>query len=148
MRWLLLALALLAAPAAAQEYTLQWVHSKLVPAYSAQSLEGPNPFTWASFTFPYTVPEGYVLGITDVQFSSKFTTSGRASYLVIGNLLTLPDNHGSVHFVVPLAVPPGKTITANIINNDEEQQWMGSVITAVLVPIKPGEVWTQVFRRR
>ncbi len=130
MRCLLLLL--LAFPAQAQQ--IQWVHSKLVQPYTQESLEGPNPFTWRSATFPYTVPKGMCLNLYDAQLSSKFGGEGRASYFVITNVLTVPDNNGSVHFRVPIIVPAGATINGYLINNDVEQQWMGSVLTGYLTP--------------
>lgn len=117
--------------------TIQWALTKLVQPGTIVSLDGPNGFTWATEAFPYTVPAGFWLGITDVQFGSKFTDGGawqRASYFVIPNVLSLPDNTGSIHFRTPFVIPPGITITAQFINNDAEQQWMSAIVCARLVP--------------
>lgn len=132
--------------AAAQPYNMQWLHCQLVPAYTSVSLEGKANLNAASFAWPYTVQEGYVFGLTDVQFSSKFTTTGRASYFVMNGIMTVSDNHGSVHFRTPLAFPAGSTLTAGFINNDEEDQWMCAAVTGQLVPISSSSIrWTQVF---
>jgi hypothetical protein len=145
MRALLLALALFATPAAAQTWTMQWLHCQNVPAYTSVSLDGAPVLNKASFAWPYTVQEGYVFGITDVQFSSKFTTTGRASYFVLNGVMTVSDNHGSAHFRTPLAFPAGTTLSAGFINNDEEQQWMCAAVVGLLVKLQPGALWTQVF---
>jgi hypothetical protein len=146
MRALILAFTLLASwPAAAQTWTMQWLHCQLVPAYTSVSLDGTGALNAASFSWPYTVQEGYVFGITDVQFSSKFTTSSRASYFVLNGVMTVSDNHGSVHFRTPLAFPPGSKLSAGLINNDDEQQWMCAVVVGQLVKLQPGALWTQVF---
>lgn len=145
MRALALFLLALAMPAQAQPFNMQWLHCMLVPAYTSVPLDGQPILNAASFALPYTVPEGYVLGITDVQFGSKFTATGRASYLVLNGIMTVPDNHGSVSLRTPIALPAGARVSANYINNDEEAQWMCSVITGRLVPVIAGQRWTQVF---
>lgn len=113
---------------------LQWLHTRLVQPNTTEMLEGPNGFTWASEVFPYTVPAGHVLGIIDAQMGSKMTSTGRGSYFVVSNVLSLPDNAGHVSFRVPLAVPAGATFTGSLINNDEVPQWMTSAMTGILVP--------------
>lgn len=128
--------------------TVQWLHSKLVQPSTIQSLNGANSFTWCTEIFPYTVPAGFWLGIIDAQLGSKFTDGGagaRASMLVIHNVLSVPDNNGPLHLRVPLVIPPGITITADIINNDAEQQWMNSIITGLLVEQIPGQTWRDAF---
>jgi len=145
MRAALLALALLASPSALAQWTMQWMHCQNVPAYTAVSLDGAPILNAASFAWPYTVQEGYVLGITDVQFSSKFTATGRASYFVLGGVMTVSDNHGSVHFRTPLAFPAGTQLSAGFINNDEEGQWMCAAVVGLLVKIEAGQRWTQIF---
>jgi hypothetical protein len=124
---------------------MQWLHCQLVPAYTAVSLEGKSALNAASFAWPYTVQEGYVFGITDVQFSSKFTTTGRASYFVLDGVMTVPDSHGSVSFRTPVALPAGSRLTAGFINNDDEAQWMCAVVTGQLAAVVAGQRWTQVF---
>lgn len=122
--------------------TIQWAVTKLVNSNTSEPLVPPNNFTWATEAFPYTVPQGYWLGITDVQFGSKMTdgspgaagSTPRASFFVINNVLTVPDNHGSLHFKTPFVIPPGRTLTANFINNDNEAQWMTALVCGRLVP--------------
>ena len=127
---------------------VQWIHSKLVQPSVIQTLNGPNGFTWCTELFPYTVPAGYWLGITDMQLGSKFTDGGagsRASMLVLQNVTIVPDNVGMQSFRVPLVIPPGTVLTADLINNDAEQQWMNSVITGLLVPKLAGQDWRDAF---
>lgn len=131
---------------------VQWIHSKLVAAATIQDLAGPNPFTWCSELFPYVVPSGYWLGIVDMALSSKYTDgpspmggSAIASYLALSNVVSVPDNVGYNSFKVPLVVPEGKTLNAQIINNDSNQQWMSSVITGLLVPKVEGQTWRDAF---
>jgi hypothetical protein len=145
MRALLLVLLIWSSSALAQVWTMQWMHCQNVPAYTSVSLEGKGALNGASFAWPYTVQEGYVFGITDVQFSSKFTTSGRSSYFVMPGVLTVSDNHGSIHFRTPLAFPAKSVLTASLINNDDEGQWMCAVVIGQLVKIQPGQAWTSVF---
>lgn len=127
---------------------IQWIHSKLVQPNTICSLSGANGFTWCTEIFPYTVPAGHWLGIVDAQLGSKFTDGGtgaRASMLVLNNVLSVPDNAAALHFRVPLVIPAGITLTADIINNDAEQQWMNSVITGILVPKIEGQDWRDAF---
>jgi hypothetical protein len=128
--------------------TMQFIHSKLVQPNFIQTLSGTNGFTWCSGVFPYTVPSGFWLGITDMQLGSKFTDGGagaRASMLVLNNVVSVPDNAGPMHFRVPLVIPSGTVLTADIINNDVEQQWMNSVITGLLVEQVAGQTWQDAF---
>lgn len=128
--------------------TIQFIHSKLVQPSTIQSLSGPNSFTWCSEVFPYTVPAGFWLGITDMQLGSKFTDGGanqRASMLVLNNVTSVPDNVGIQSFRIPLVIPPLTVLTADLINNDAEQQWMNSVITGLLVPKLEGQTWQEAF---
>ena len=127
---------------------VQFMHSKLVPPSTIHSLSGTNPYTWCSEVFPYVVPAGYWLGVVDMQLGSKFTDGGpgsRASMLVLNNVASVPDNVGIQSYRIPLVVPPGVELTANLINNDAEQQWMNSVITGLLVPKIPGQDWREAF---
>jgi hypothetical protein len=128
--------------------TLQWVHSKLVGPNVTLSLDGPNPFTWCTEVFPYTVPTGYWLGIIHASVSTKFTDGGagqRASMLVIPNVLMVPDNNGALNFSRPVVVPEGQAITANYINNDAEQQWFTSIVQAALAPKLVGQSYQDAF---
>lgn len=134
---------------AAEVRLIQFVHSKLVQPYTNQPLDGPNPFTWSSEVFPYTVPSGYWLGVVDMHLGTKFGGRGgdnaRASMLVLGSVTSVPASTGSVSFRVPLVVPEGVTLTASIINNDIEMQWMNSAITAILVPKVAGQSYQEAF---
>lgn len=128
--------------------TIQFIHSKLVQPSFIQTLNGPNPFTWCSEVFPYTVPAGYWLGIVDMQLGSKFTDGGpgaRASLLVLNNVAIVPDNVGIQSYRIPLVIPPGTVLSADVINNDSEQQWMSSVINGLLVPKIDGQDWREAF---
>lgn len=149
LKSLILALLMIVAlPAFGQIKTIQFMHSKLVQPSTIQSLSGANGFTWATGTFPYTVPAGYWLGIIDMQIGSKFTDGGpgaRASMLVLNNVASVPDNVGIQTFRIPLVVPAGIVLTADLINNDSEQQWMNSVITGLLVPVVAGQTWQDAF---
>lgn len=134
---------------AAEVRLIQFIHSKLVQPYTIQPLDGPNPFTWSSEVFPYRVPNGYWLGIVDMHLATKFGGRGgdnsRASMLVISNVTSVPASTGSVSFRVPLVVPEGTTLNAQIINNDIEMQWMNSAITAILVPKVSGQSYQEAF---
>lgn len=126
-----LALCLAAAVCHAERIPVQFVYSKLVPAASQVELAGANPFTWISGIWPYTVPPGFELEISDVQVSSKFARD-RASYFVIANVIALPDTTGHVRFYPPLRVPTGVTLRAFLVNNGIEAQWMGGIATGWL----------------
>lgn len=127
---------------------LQWVHFRLVQNGVASDLGGPNGFTWSSELWPYTVPADKWLGITYASLSSKFVDGGaaaRGSLLVITNVLTVPDNYGDLKPPRPIVVPPNATITAQLINNDDEPQWMGSIVMGVLAPYTAGQSYWDAF---
>jgi hypothetical protein len=144
MRALILALALLAAPAAAQDIkAVQWLHARLMQSNTSVTLDDGG-FSFAGEPWPYTVPAGYWLAITDIQYGSKLTDGGawqRASYFLINGIVAVPDNGGSVHFRVPVIVPPGTRLVAGFINNDPEAQWMTSIVTGLLIPQQPGQTY-------
>ncbi|MEG6507187.1 hypothetical protein [Nitratidesulfovibrio sp. 1201_IL3209] len=83
-----------------------------------------------------------------MSIGSKFTDGGpnlRASMLVLANVHSVPDNVGCMHFKVPLVVPETRTITASLINNDAEDQWINSTVTGLLVPRVAGQTWHDAF---
>lgn len=127
---------------------VQFKHSKLVQPNTIHSLNGENPYAFISDLFPYVVPAGFWIGILDMDLGSKFTDGGpgaRASMLVLNNMATVPDNVGIKSYRVPLVAPPGVTLTADLINNDAEQQWMTSTINGILVPKIEGQDWREAF---
>jgi len=110
--------------------TVFWGYSRLVQSYTEQAITG-GAMTWGSSQFPYTVPSGHILRLTDFQFGSKFPDD-RASYLVLDNIITIPDATGTVNLTTPLPISAGTTITAKFINNDKEQQWLSCLIIGTL----------------
>ena len=127
---------------------VQFKHTKLVPPATIQTLNGSNTYAHCSDLFPYLIPADKWLGIVDMQIGSKFTDGGenhRASMLVIHNVASVPDNVGICSFRIPLVVPGGVTLTADLINNDAEQQWMTSTINGILVPKIDGQDWRDAF---
>lgn len=128
--------------------SLQWIHSRLVQPNTVADLAGANGFTWCSEVFPYTVPTNFWLGITSASLDSKFTDGGpnqRASYFTVPNVFSIPDNAGQRKWDAPLVIPPGTVLQGQIINNDAEQQWMNSHMTALLVPKVAGQSYQDAF---
>ena len=129
---------------------LNWTGTALAAGNAITSLEGPNGFTWATESLPYTVPPGYYLGITSAQFGAKFANAPRNSMLIVDNLFCLNDVTGYCEFRTPLGVPPGITIRASVANNYlnngvGEAQWITYNISGLLVPFTPGTDWREVF---
>ena len=131
-----------------ETYAVQWVHSKNVPGISAVSLDGINPFTWTSMTFPYTIPTGYLLLVKSMSLGSKFTNNERASMLVFNNVGTVPASIGTITYDPPVVVPywAGVSLTASIINNTNEAQWTTSQISGYLVQMTPGMTIYNAYR--
>lgn len=119
---------------------LQWAYSAMLQPNTSLDLGTVNPtFSWRSEAFPYTVPDGHWLGIVDVILSSKGGSENRASYFVVDNVTAAPDNF-PIRFGIPFAVPPGTTLTAQLINNeigglnpDSFAQWMTAIMTGWLI---------------
>ena len=100
--------------------------------------ESKSVFTWQRQTLPYTVPVGKELRITDVHFGSKYIGSSgsfRSSYLVIDNVMTVPEHAATVHQTTPFIVPAGHTLKVSFINNSREAQWMNGYIIGWLVDV-------------
>lgn len=111
---------------------LQWIIAALVPAETDVNLDAYPAMSWISETWPYTVPVGAWLGLRAFQIGSKFTHAGTASYLVIENVITVPDSLGLAVFPHPIRIPGGTTLHAHLINNAPNQQWMTSVVQGIL----------------
>ena len=139
-------------PAAAQVecdvQSIHWIHSKRVEPYTILPLTGPNPFTWVTETFPYTIPTGYLLLIRSMSIGSKFTGNYRASMLVLDNVSSVPDAVGTVTFDPPVILPYWMPIPvkASLINNTDEVQWMNSQISGYLVKMLPGITVGNAYR--
>ena len=131
-----------------ETYAVQWVHSKNVPGLTIASLDGVNPFTWTSMTFPYTIPQGYFLLIKSMSLGSKFTGNLRASMLVANNVGSVPDAVGTITYDPPVLLPYWMSIPfqASIINNTDEAQWMNSQISGYLVQVTPGMTIYNAYR--
>jgi hypothetical protein len=80
-----------------------------------------------SYAFPFVVPDGVYLGITDVMLSSKYLLEKQLAqspnvmhsnnYLVLVNVLSVPEHSPNVHLTRPLPLPPGFVLNASVINN-------------------------------
>lgn len=136
---LALSVFLAASPATATERVVQWGFNVHVPAATDIALTGLPRMTWMSEQFPYTVPEGHCLLLTDLFIGSKFTTSGRSSYFLIENIPPVPDSVGHLRFSTPYVIPAGTSFTAHVINNDEFAQNIGVGATGVLIEQKTAD---------
>lgn len=129
---------------------VQWAYAALVPATGGNIPLAGSPMTYASDIFPYVVPENRFLAIASASLASKFGGTGRASYFILDNCFTLPDDAPHANFGArPFIVPPGTVLTARFINNETltpdygaggEAQWMNMTMTGALVDA-PGYTW-------
>jgi len=128
--------AILLSPALLWGQSVCFVHSKLVPPLTEVSLSGANPFQYNSAQkreYPFIVPAGQELRITTAVLSVKLLRNGRASMLVLDNVIAVTAHAPVVRFEPGVVLPAGAVLTAKLINNDEtEAQWMGSVVCGVL----------------
>lgn len=133
--------AFLLSPALLWGQSVCFVHSKLVPPLTEVSLAGVNPFQYNSLQkreYPFVVPSGQELRITTAVLSVKLLRNGRASMLVLDNVIAVTAHAPAVRFDPGVVLPAGAVLTAKIINNDEtEAQWMGSVVCGYLEVAQP-----------
>lgn len=83
------------------------------------SIEYKPYYQW-SWSFPYTVPEGHQLYVTDILFQAKNIPGQRPNYLVLDGLYTLTSDIGHIPFATPLIVPAGFKITGRFDNNTSD----------------------------
>jgi len=167
---LILALVLLCGPTLAWAgpiTPLQWLATALVPGtpgYYASDVEYPErPVSVAAMgghvqlgpahaygllgeRFPYVVPAGMWLILTDVNFGSKQIVT-RNSYLILDDLVIVPSGIGHWGPRVPLIALPGTFVNAQIMNNSPEGQWITVTVAGFLLPQVPGETYSAALRR-
>src|SRR5574343_554300 len=113
---------------------VQWVYSCLVTPQSECVITATKaPLTWRSEVFPWTVPQGYWLGITGMQMSEKFGNGPRSSMFVLNNVAMVTGLTGANTFAQPIWIPSGVTVTGKFINNHLESQWMNVVVQGVVI---------------
>ena len=164
----LMPLAVLPVMAWAQPITpLQWLATALVPGtpgYYASDVEYPErPVSVAAMgghvqlgpahaygmlgeRFPYVVPAGMWLILTDVNFASKQIVT-RNSYLILDDLVIVPSGIGHWGPRIPLIAPPGTLVNAQIMNNSPEGQWITVTVSGFLLPQRAGEAYPAALRR-
>lgn len=92
-------------------------------------------YTWYRTPLPFMVPDGMWLCIRCVHFGSKGVNhqGTRSSYLLLPNILTVPEHQPTVRIPSPgFIVPAGNLVRAQFWNNSLEQQWMTGFITGWL----------------
>src|SRR6185436_290872 len=144
---------------------LQWTYSRLVPGapgYFAGDVEYPggrtptinfsggrvqlgdtmeDPYGWLSERFPYRVPDGYWLLLTDVDFATKQLTL-RNSYFILDNVVIVPSGLGHFRPTIPHIIPPGVQVNAEVFNNSPETQYMTVRVAGFLLPQVAGETYS------
>jgi hypothetical protein len=141
LRALLLTLALLS-PALAHatcEFIQITANVAAVPPWTQQfitSLSYQPPYTPYGYSFPYIVPAGKYLGLTDFHFSSKNIFNNgthRNNYLMLWDAITITEQQPSIHTTVPLVLPPGFMLTGALSNASNELQnmnvWVGGYLS-------------------
>jgi len=139
---------------------LQWTVSRLVPAAmrnypftgghvtigGADDPDKGTPYSWLSERFPYLVPADKWLLITDVNFASK-QLGTRNSYFILQNIVTVNSSPGIFSPRVPIIVPAGTTVNAQIFNNTNEAQWMNAIVSGFLINQLSGETYQHALAR-
>jgi hypothetical protein len=87
------------------------------------------------YSFPYLVPEGHWLGLTDFHFASKNIFNGgthRNSYLMLWGVITVTEQAPSIHTTVPFILPPGSRLDGALSNASDEPQNMNVWVAGYL----------------
>ena len=111
--------------------TVQWLHSVKVPPNTDVQLTVTHQMQAMGEPWPYVVPEGYWLGITDATIQAKVSLI--ASYLVLHGVFAVPSHIGAFSFRTPIVLGPGTKIDAHLINNAGIEQWMNASVQGLLV---------------
>jgi hypothetical protein len=93
------------------------------------------PYAPYGYSFPYVVPTGHYLGLTDFHFASKNIIKNgttRNSYLMLWGAITITEHASSVHTNVPLILPPGFRLDGAVTNASDEPQNMNVWVAGYL----------------
>lgn len=105
-------------------YPVQWVLGATVPSNGGNVtpvVTGPSTHGW-----PLDIGANRWVGITNVQFSSKYGAIGRSSYFCVNGLITVTDvtqTWSCGHPSQALLAPPNTTINGSFWNNEMENEF-------------------------
>lgn len=84
--------------------------------------------------FPYTVPNGYKLYLTDMTIASKLVADGGAAIFGINDVASVTSINGHVTFKTPIVLDSGTKLTAHMTNNSLEAQILQATAQGYLLP--------------
>lgn len=133
------ALALIAAPAAGQEWSRKQLACNMsvpgIPPTQADApLYGCNGGNGLNGRFPWTVPPGRWLCVTDIHLVNKFVAdpaTQRTLYFILPNI-SVPAHSPARNFLTPFVYPPGFAVTAGFLSSMEQDQNVYGIVTGYI----------------